>query len=318
MLESAGKHKSTVILALVLVIVGLLAVLHWYRPPQSGLWIRNFLESMHVALFGTVAMAWFGILSFASVKQLWLRVFLAILLTSLLGAGSELMQINTQRDASVEDFELDLIGATAGLLVLLGYSKRWIASRYTRRGMFLGGVGLAVFGMWPLVVMSAAYLERNHQRPIILSFDNQFGKHFRLMQNATLTIERNKQGGAGIGRIRLKDSPWPGIILHDIWPDWSSFSKLVVDFELPGTKPLPLNIRIHDLEHRKGDQAYSDRFNRSFVLQPGSNRLTIPLLDVRNAPRNRQIDLANIDGIVIFGSDKDAGMEFDLEQIRLE
>jgi hypothetical protein len=218
----------------------------------------------------------------------------------------------------VDDFELDMLGASGSMLIILAVYRRRELRFQVRWLMVISGALLALVGMWPLVTMSAAYLERNEQRPVILSFDSRFGDTFRLMQNAALRIERNDDTGLNRARIMLGDGPWPGIILHDIWPDWSSYSKVIVDLELPGGSPLTINVRIHDLEHRNGKQPYSDRFNRSFRLAQGEHEISIPLADIRKAPEDRELNLHEIDGFVIFCSQRDAGKEFILGRIRLE
>jgi hypothetical protein len=60
---------------------------------------------------------------------------------------------------------------------------------------------------------------------------------------------------------------------------------------------VPLSIRIDDTSH---NQQYDDRFNRRLMIQPGHNRIAIPLDDIRYAPKNRAMDLRQIVAIYIF------------------
>ena len=95
-------------------------------------------------------------------------------------------------------------------------------------------------------------------------------------------------------------------------------SAFVVDFGLKGTAPHAIPVRNHARAHKLGDQRYNDRFNLSYILQPGRHTLRIPLKQIRNAPKDRQMDLSQIEGIVIFCSAGHAGRQFQLVEIQLE
>ena len=116
----------------------------------------------------------------------------------------------------------------------------------------------------------------------------------------------------------MNDGPWPGLIIHDIRPDWRDFSTLVIELGLEELRPLDINIRVHDQQHRNGEQPYRDRFNRTFELTKGADTIRIPLAEIRDAPQGRPMDLGQIDGIVIFCHARDSGREFRIGEIRLE
>jgi hypothetical protein len=46
-----------------------------------------------------------------------------------------------------------------------------------------------------------------------------------------------------------------------------------------------------------------DRYNRSFVLSPGANRIEIPLADVAAAPRSRRFDLGRVRSLLVYAVD---------------
>ena len=59
-------------------------------------------------------------------------------------------------------------------------------------------------------------------------------------------------------------------------------------------------IRIHDNLHGLYDNAYSDRFNKEFIVKPGINRYTIDLDSIQNSPQTRVMELQNIEEIIFF------------------
>ena len=53
-------------------------------------------------------------------------------------------------------------------------------------------------------------------------------------------------------------------------------------------------------KHKNSDQNYSDRYNKTFVLQPGWNTISMLLSEVQNSPKTRSMNLENIENIGIF------------------
>ncbi len=67
-------------------------------------------------------------------------------------------------------------------------------------------------------------------------------------------------------------------------------------------EPLKVTLRIHDYRHIKSEQLYFDRFNRQFILSHGWNDIDVPIEEIRNAPRNRIMDLQAVKDVTIFAS----------------
>lgn len=297
---------------------GLLLLLHFYAPAPSGLWTQILLESLHVPVFGIVALSLFVA---TGSRRDWgpaQRTAVACAAAIALAVLSEGAQISGPRDASIEDLVSDCLGAGAALLFALALSRRHPFRPITRIGFTLAGLASCLIALWPLISVSAAYLERNLQQPVLISFDHRFGKTFRRTQHATLDLRHDPATRKTTGIITLEEGAWPGLIFHDLWPDWRDYSTLVVELGLEENTPLEINIRVHDHVHKLGDQPYNDRFNLSYELQPGRHTLRIPLEQIRDAPKGRKMDLSQIEGIVVFCSAEHAGRQFQFLEMRLE
>jgi hypothetical protein len=70
----------------------------------------------------------------------------------------------------------------------------------------------------------------------------------------------------------------------------------------PEPTPAEITVRIDDAAHQH-NLAFHDRFTRAFTLQPGPNRIEVPLDDVRVAPRDRELDLERVESLLIFAVD---------------
>ena len=296
----------------------LLLLLHLVSPPTTGLWMQTFANSLHAPVFGVIGLCLFVLTGTIESFDLRRRAITAIGVTFLLGALSEAAQIPGPRHASVDDLMSNWLGAAGVVLLAVASSRRAAIGRPQRSAAAIAGISLLVVALAPLIRISAAYVERNNQEPLILSYDAYFGDRFLLAQHASMRISRQAATGRKIAHVTLLEGAWPGIIMHDIWPDWRAYTSLVIELGLSGDLPLDVNIRVHDRLHSLGRQPHNDRFNMEYVLRPGMHTLRVPLTRILNGPVNRQMDLAAIDGIAIFCSAREAGRSFQLASIRLE
>jgi len=230
----------------------------------------------------------------------------------------EIAQIPAGRDASLNGLFANWFGAAGFLSAAIVFSSSISVPKGRGRYLIMLGVALIIWPMLPLAKVSAAYLERNQALPSLVRFDSRFGDAFFRLQNSHFRRVIRPDMNLVAAEISLLDGPWPGIIFHDLWPNWESYSTLLIGIENPGAESLSVNVRVHDRMHNVGDQPFSDRFNLSYELQPGRHTLRIPLKQIRNAPRDRQMDLSQIEGIVVFCPSKYAGRVFELLEIRLE
>lgn len=309
------KRNGLRILASAVVVILLLA-LHFVAPSRGGLWLQTFFDSLHVPVFGIIAVCVLVITPthWSRLKRI-LAVVAAVAALSML---SEIAQIPTGRDASINDIIADLLGAAGFVAIAVVFSPSISIRKGRGRYFIILGLACIAWPLAPLAKVSAAYLERNQALPLLVRFDSSLGQTFFRLQNSNFKRVLRANMNLVTAEISLLDGPWPGIIFHDIWPNWEPYSTLVIVIENPEFESLPINIRVHDRAHTLGDQPYNDRFNMTHSMQPGHYTLQISLEQIRNAPEARQMDLSQIDGIVVFCSSKDAGRVFSLIEIRLE
>lgn len=305
------------ILSLFLIATAILVLLHIAKVPAEGLLMRSFLDSSHVLVFAIVVLLLFSASKAIPNLTTTRRAAITLVVTLLLGIVSEAAQIPGPRDASLQDLLSNWFGAAGALLIAVAFVPKSSAHRKSRIFFSLAGLAVLVLSIFPLLKVSAAFAERVVQRPTLLTFDSYFARTFVRPQNSTLAIIESPSGGETVGWVSLNEGAWPGLVIHDIWPDWRNHSELVVDLLLDTDSPSQINFRVHDRKHQAGEQPHNDRFNVSFTLPPGRHTVRIPLETLKHAPMGRQMDLANIAGIAIYCSKKEAGKKFGLISIRL-
>ena len=299
-----------------LICAGLLLALHFYRPSPTGLWQKTFFDALHVPTFGIIA-----VMLLLATPTHWRkprRFGVAFGSAIALSVLSELLQIPIERDASLSDLGADILGAAAALGLAASLPGLGLARRWQRVLTASACVVVLVFALATFLTVSAAYFQRDRLFPVLADLTAPFMDVFVTLQHATLQVADARGKSDLPWVVRLDSGAWPGLIFHDIRPDWRGFSSLVIELGVDDDHPLDITIRVHDRQHRAGDQPYRDRFNRTYELQPGHHTLRIPIADIRDAPQGRPMDLDQIDGIVIFCHAREAGREFDIGKIRLE
>lgn len=301
-------------LLLIALIAGLLMAIQFVTPIDGGLWWRMFYDAVHVPVFGLIAVA--ALVVTPSHWHVALRVVVALIATSALAAVSELIQVPTNRDASLSDFWADMLGGLGLVCIVVALFRRFGLGIAVRMVAFSAGVLAFLWPLLPLAQVSIGYVQRAQALPSLVHFDARFAEYFVLSQNAELEVVDDPDSGRRSASITFDDGPWPGVAFPEVWMDWTDFDALVVELENRDKRDLPITIRVHDQAHRDS-QRYSDRFNRRIILEPGRHSLQIDLADIRDAPSGRQMDLATIDEVMLFATQDQGGRQFFLHDLRL-
>ncbi len=110
-------------------------------------------------------------------------------------------------------------------------------------------------------------------------------------------VPEHATSGSSSLRCDFSEMRYPGIGFHDFPRDVASFRSISVDIFNNADQSVNLVVRIDDAE--SGDQ-HENRYNGSFMLQPGENKLAIPMESIRNGPVGRKLDLTDIRRFLIF------------------
>ncbi len=240
-----------------------------------------------------------------------LRLYaLAGFVCAVAGMLSEILQTPFNRDASWEDATADCVGVLLALAVHAMFRPRAANQRVTRAAALLIVAGCMVAYLAPIVSMVRAYLHRDGQFPVLARFDSPV----ELYWIVGFGIKREIRDG--VLEIEFDRAQFPGLSFHEPVPDWSSYTTLAVDVENGETRLLKLGVRVHDIGHGR---AFFDRFNRGFDLAGGERRtFRIPLEEIRHAPRNRLMNMAEISDVTLFRTHDSPSQHMRLHSMWLE
>ena len=305
---SLTRRNVLLFLAIGVVLLGTI----WSPIGGDGRWTDAVLTAGHGMAFAVTAVLALLALSVANPTRRWPLVVqygTVFLLTALLGLGTELMQIWLPRDADLDDVRADLFGSWMGLATFAVFDSRLRT---------LGRIGLPLSGLIPFLVLAVplvtciqAYARRHAAFPMLADYRVSFDEYFLQAQGTSRAHDVMPEAWAGFSgeramRISFGKTAWPGLHFAEPAPDWRGYETLAIDVTNPNSATLPLSIRIHDRAH---NNEYSDRFNTQIDLEPLTrSTVRLPIIDIERSPRNRNLDIEEISGIVLFVSG-DAGPE---------
>lgn len=303
-------------------LVALVALLH---PPAETFFWKSIFDAGHAVVSGYLALvflrlilAWTGGACTALRASLW-----AFVITMACGLGIEIVQILLPRDASFGDLVRNGLGA-AGMLsaewaCVRDASGSFVRRRGTRTVLLGSAMLVYLLAFAPVGAVVVAYAQRDAAFPRLCDFDARWEGFFVQMRGADLDRTPRPSGWGQTddtaGRVTFRGGKYPCFTLKEPVRDWSRHRALVFEVFSQLESPVEIQIRIDDAAH---NQQYDDRFNRSLTVSPGANLFRIPLAEVRQAPRSREMDLTHIAHLVIFTIEPPQPISLYLDALRLE
>jgi len=293
----------------------LCAVLVFVGPPEDTLLWGALFDAGHPPTFGLFA---FLILFLLSGLGRWRQgrtvgLYIVVFGVSLgLGVVSELLQALWSTDADPGDVLRDAIGITAFLLCYAAFDRqlcRNMEKQRTRRMGLLLLAGAIFFSAYiPILATFRAYVKREAAFPVIFDFNASWQQRFLTKDHCDVLTDSRR------GLLIFRPGEYPGITIEEPYPNWNGWDRLTFQVSSSMPRPVSLVVRIDDAHHNNEDW---DRFNRSFTIKPGDNAISIPIADVRAAPKTRKFDLAHVRRIFLFVPAPKESFALEVSEIRL-
>lgn len=224
-----------------------------------------------------------------------------------IGAGIELIQPYFGRDRSLLDLVYDGVGIGAALLFHLAHETR-------KSGLRVLGLAVLIVSTYQPAYFGTMVLARSWAVPYLAGFEHFWEQDFwRVGEHTQVSIEPAPSGGHWL-RVQMEGGAYPGVAFAEMHPDWRGYDALALRVFSSQPQPVKLVIRIHDAQHNND---YADRFNQSVLIQPGMNDLAISLINIATAPKNRRMDLSQIESLMLFTISPDQPISLYVDQIRL-
>lgn len=277
----------------------MLSILLFLRGPQyhSPRSLKAFWNLGHILYFFLLP---YAILPYLIKRHLTLPFQLLIIFGFTLALGSviELVQSCFMRTPDVEDVFRDIIGALC-YLAFLSPARKEIFKRFPYLLKTIA-LGLILLQIAPVVIALADEFRARARFPVLSDFESP-SEIQRWEGNAHYSIDTEfAHSGQHALKVSFKNTQFSGVSLHYFPENWECYNSFQFYAYNSSPEMVPIVCRIHDEIHSRSDQHFNDRFNHTFHLTRGWNRIEIALKTVRNAPVNRQMDMRHIWGVGIF------------------
>jgi len=221
------------------------------------------------------------------------------LLVFFVGSGVELLQmLGTSRSPDIED----VLRNQLGCLMAFAFCIRppFVGRPWLLRLLRGGVLALLVVAAWPLSRSLIDEYLAARQFPVLADFETPFEPYrwnnVRQLQAETAIVRHGRKAV----RVQLSTNKFSGVALFHFPRDWRGYQTLRWSVYNPQAAPLILSCRIHDVQHKKHNLEFHDRFNQQFTLEPGWNDLAVSLEKVKAAPRGRAMVMEQIEGFGLF------------------
>ncbi len=295
------------------IVIAFLSFLIFSNPDTGGSRIfSEILNCGHFPLFGVIAMALFYYFEFGEARGPK-NYFLSWGITACLGLLTEFIQLfDPGRTFELRDLAYDALGAFTFLA--FSYSFR-LSERRMRRTIRMGIALICLASTTPIWLAVVEWEHMLKSFPLISSFETKGEvRRWKTHDASIMQVQGHATHGKYSAKVMLSPGVYPGLNLDYLVGDWHGYKTFACDIFLLDDTPLCLTIRINDKVH---NQAYADRYNHTFTLQPGPNEIRIPLKDVTRAPLGRSMDMRAVSLICFFAYRLDTPRTIFIDSIRL-
>ncbi|MEE3169834.1 MAG: succinyl-CoA synthetase subunit beta [Pseudomonadota bacterium] len=276
----------------------------------SGPLLRSAWNLGHLVLFALLTLA-IGPWRWLRGWRLWVSVT-AVLLG--LGLVIELIQSSHGRDLDGHDLLRNLIGSW---LVLAGRPLLYREAPATPGERLMAGIValLLCLELGATGVVAARQWQVHQQLPLLYDFGRDNPAPF-WGGNPVLSRQHTVEHPYSL-RLDLGTALYSGVTLHNLPSDWRGYDRLAITLFNPDPESLTMTLRINDVAHDRGTNAYGDRFNTQLTLAPGLNTFELTLQEVASAPRQRRMDMDRIRRLGLFAVQLPAPRSVFLLDLRL-
>ncbi len=244
------------------------------------------------------------------------RVLFTLIMVNTMGLFIESAQEMMGRTSDLEDIYKNIVGS---LMALAFYTPLKNRVSHQHLNLFRAFVAtLFIITLIPFTKSIFDEISSYNRFPLLAGFESALElERWDSYHHIELADEPVSQGDLSL-KVGLTTTQYSGISLDYFPRDWSNYALLKMDIFNPSKDIVPSIIRIHDLLHEKRNNDYQDRFNKSFALKKGWNRITIHLREVMLSPKKRSMDMAKIKKLRLFVIKLDKPANIYLDNVRLE
>lgn len=309
------SHLTTTVIYLIITILVVFLFIGGEAQQQHRL-IKDTWDAGHLVLFGLISFAFFH-----SKKQahhsLLKQVFVTTFFCLLLGTAIEFAQLLFNREFSRDDIINDMIGGYLGLCMLF-------IAKHTEKNInrVIAGLFFIILSIIGLRNFEQHLLDEYRMRtdfPVLADFENKLeeSRWENKLVNTQYSTRYSTSGNNAL-QVEYLRGRYPNISLEHFMRNWSGYQQLSFSVYNPEPAILNFTLKIDDYQHVKNGRRFTDRLNKKIQLQQGWNHINIPVEEIRQAPRQRSMDISQINTVSLFTDKLEKPVTIYLDNMRLE
>lgn len=248
----------------------------------------------------------FALTTYKLISLIKHQTTLVILVLSLiycftLGTLIELVQSKIGRSLDLHDIYRDALGTFLALSIYIYQKSRFDKGSFLVSSYLIIASLLIIIDQNKLFIIIKMDITARYNFPVLASFESKLalkqwsGNHLSLSTDKTLT---------GLYSLKIKlsnESKYSTVTLINMPRNWEGYNDLVINIYNPAKDALKITTKITDYQHDLSNQAYNDRYNKSFTLLKAQwNIIKISLEDIKNSPETRELKLDDISRLSLF------------------
>lgn len=130
-------------------------------------------------------------------------------------------------------------------------------------------------------------------------------------------VEKHATQGRYALQLRLFEGKYPGLLLSSrslLLTGWDGYDFAKLDIFNSWSQPVPLTIRIDDLQSVN----YGSRYNEGFMMRPGRNTIELPVRRLQTSDHQRNLNVSQLKQFMVFATDVQSSIVLFLDNFRLE
>jgi VanZ family protein len=277
----------------------------------SPLEIKLFWNNGHIIFY--------FITSLIVVKQISIKhsrkksVLFVFIYTLILGGAVEIIQAEFNRELDYSDMYRNFLGSSLAVIFwLIKVDKKRLMTIFSSLIILV----LVILEQRLLFSILSLKYQQYNNLPILADFSIP---HEEALWSEGEVSTDNIGGYQQLFKINIHPKgKYSGFTFKEVYPDWRGFDEIEFRMISQSKETEKLCLKITDLEHDNGNQAYSNRYNFCPQLSYGENVIAIKLHDIINAPHDRKMNISEISQIGFFMIDLKAVKTLYINEIKLK
>lgn len=245
--------------------------------------------------------------------SLQISIILVFIYTLILGGVIEVIQNNIGRGLDYADMYRNLLGCSLAVAYwLIKINKKNLITIIASLFILI----LVLYEQRLLFSFLSLKYQQYSNLPILADFSSP---KERMLWSKGVIVNNDKGMQDHSLKVTLqKGKKYAGFTFKEVYQNWRGYNEIEFRISSSSHQFEKLCLKITDLAHDNGNQAYNNRFNYCPKLSYGENVINITLDDIINAPNNRKMNITEISQIGFFMVDLQAAKTLHINEIKLK